>query len=216
MRRIHLELLASIGILLGGCEAPDPSTRRPASSPAIAPAVPSALSLEAQAKEYSIASRPGQAHKVLDPLIGDWEVTLSTLSADGVESEPFRGKATLAWTLGRRFVRWDATVQFGDTAGTTTGFLGFNTRTNQYQLMMISDLATGMEIARGSGEIRAVGIVFEIEQVDPATGGRLVARSRLRILAPDHFVLEQLEPAPGGKDKVTRVWHYRRAGAPTR
>ena len=82
--------------------------------------------------------------------------------------------------------------------------------------MMISDLATGMEIARGSGEIRGAGIVFEIEQVDPATGARLVARSRLRTVSADHFVLEQLEPMPSGKDRVTRVWHYRRAAAPTR
>jgi len=215
MRSSCLRLLCLLGVLAAGCEAPDPAARSGRGG-AVAPPPAATLSLEAQAKELSAASRPGGAHEVLDPLVGDWDVTLSTTSAQGVESEPYRGHATLAWTLGRRFVRWDATVAFGEFVGTTTGFLGFSTRTRQYQMMMISDLATGMEIARGNGELRAVGIVFELEQIDPASGARLVAKSRLRSISPDHFVLEQLEPTGSGKDRVSRVWHYRRAGVPTR
>lgn len=216
MHPTHLALIASLGIFTIGCEAPDPAARRSSGGVEVAPAPVPALSVEDQAKEYSVASRPGPAHQVLEPLIGEWEVTLSTISAGGVESEPYRGRATLAWTLGRRFVRWDASVVFGEIVGTTSGFVGFNTRTRQYQLMMISDLATGMALAQGGGDIRGVGLLFELEEFDPASETRLVARSRIRSLSSDHFVLEQLEPSSGGKDRVSRVWHYRRAGAPTR
>jgi len=216
MERIPFTVIASLGILSFACEAPDTVPRKSGLDLGAVPAAPPVLSVEAQAKEFSLASRPGPQHQLLDPLVGDWDVTLSTISQGGVESDPYRGHATLAWTLGRRFLRWDASVTFGEIVGTTTGFLGFNTRTGLYQLMMISDLATGMEIARGSGEIRAVGIVFELEQVDPASGARLVARSRLRIVSPDHFVLEQLEPSTGAKDRATRIWHYRRSEVPTR
>ncbi|MFN0009085.1 MAG: DUF1579 family protein [Planctomycetota bacterium] len=204
-----------LALLLVSCEAPDPSGRE--SSRGLEPPAGSAapLSIEAQAREYAVASRPGTAHQALEPLVGDWDVALSAIASDGTESDPYRGRATLAWTLGRRFLRWDASVSFGETLGTTTGFVGFNTRTREYQLMMVSDLATGMEIARGTGEIRGSGIVFEIEQVDPASGNRLIARSRLRTVSPDHFVLEQLEPTGSGRDRVTRLWNYRRA-APTR
>lgn len=211
MHRLNIVLIASFGLLSVGCEAPDPAGRRPGPIIEAPPAQAATLSIESQAKEFSLASRPGSSHQVLEPLIGEWDVALSTIAADGTESSPYGGRATLAWTLGQRFLRWDAAVSFGETLGTTTGFLGFNTRTREYQLMMVSDLATGMEIARGSGEIRGAGIVFEIEQVDPASGNRLVARSRIRTVSPDHFVLEQLEPTASGKDRVTRAWHYRRA-----
>lgn len=216
MSRTSFVLLACLGLLSLACEAPDPSGRRSSSGAGVAPVQSPVLSVEAQAKEFSAASRPGPQHKVLESLVGEWEVTLSTTAADGTESAPYRGRATLAWTLGQRFLRWDASLMFGEISGTTTGFLGFDTRTRQYQLMMISDFATGMMVAGGSGEIRALGIVFELELTDPATGARLVARSRLRILSPDHFVLEQLEASSGGKDRVTRISHYRRAGVPTR
>jgi len=215
MNRLFLALLGSLGLIGIGCEAPAPAGRSPLRGLEPAPESAPALSIEAQAKEFSVASRPGSGHQALEPLLGDWDVALSTIGADGAESEPYRGRAALAWTLGGRFLRWDASIAFGETPGTTTGYLGFNTRTREYQLMMISDLATGMEIARGGGDLRGSGIVLEIEQVDPASGARLVARSRLRSVSADHFVLEQLEPTPSGRDRVTRVWHYRRA-APTR
>lgn len=202
-------------LLLVGCVAPDPSGRRPV--PDLQPGGPPvpALTIEAQAQESSVASRPGSAHRALEPLVGEWEIALSTIAADGTESDPYRGRATLAWTLGQRFLRWDVSVSFGKIPGATTGFLGFNLRTREYQLMMVSDLATGMGIARGSGEIRGAGIVFEIEELDAESGARMVARSRIRSVSPDHFVHEYLEPTPSGKDRVTRIWHYRRA-APTR
>lgn len=217
MHRILRGLLATLGLFAAACETPAPAGRQPNRAGAGAPGPPTqALSLAEQARELSASTRPGPAHLALEPLVGDWDVTVATVAADGLESDPFHGRASLAWSLGGRFVRWEASVAFGELVGTTTGFLGFDIRTHRYQLMMISDLATGMEIARGGGELRGAGLVFELEQVDPSSGVRLVAKSRLRSLGPDHFVLEQLEPTANGKDRVTRVWNYRRAQVPKR
>lgn len=206
----------ALAALASSCvgDAPTSRYRAPAPAGAPPPAAP-VLQLAEQARELSVTSRPGPSHAALDPLVGDWDVELATVSPTGGESEPFRGHATLAWTLGRRFLRWDATVEFGAVTGTTTGFLGFDERNRQYQLMMISDLATGMEIARGGGELRGAGLTFDLERVDPATGARLLARSRLRSIKADHFVLEQLETGLDGKERASRVWHYRKV-APTR
>jgi hypothetical protein len=205
---------ATFLLLVLGCAAADPSSRR-SDGVAAVPLRPT-TTIEEQARALSLESRPGPAHQVLDALVGEWDVSLSAMNTTGSETDPFRGKASLAWTLGKRFLRWDASVDFGGTPGTTTGFLGFDTRTRDYQLMMISDFATGMQIARGGGELRGTGVVFDLEQTDPTTGARLIARSRLRTLAPDHFVLEQLERAADGREHVSRVWHYRRSVLATR
>jgi hypothetical protein len=68
-----------------------------------------------------------------------------------------------------------------------------------------------MAVAAGIGDVAGQGIVFTVEQLDPRSGTRARSRSRLRLLAPDHFVLMQLETDASGDDHPTRAWHYRRS-----
>ena len=214
----YSRLAAALALLLAACET---GGRPPSSAGAAAAAVADPVPLDEQVKALSTQSRPGPKHAALGPLAGTWDVVLSDIGADQKETERFRGSATLAWMLGGRFLRWDVSVDFGAMPGTTTGFLGFDSRLDEYELLMISDLAQGMAVARGTGELAGAGLVFTVEQLDPRSGARARSRSRLRLLAADHFILQQLEPdAPnsgsGGGEHATRVWHYRRAHATTR
>ena len=80
-RLLALPLL--LGALPAGCEAPDTaprSTNREAPVPGDPGATPS---VEAQAKEFAVTSRPGSSHEVLDPLVGSWDVSMSAIGADG-------------------------------------------------------------------------------------------------------------------------------------
>ncbi len=173
-----------------------------------------ALPLAEQVRSLAITSAPGPRHAALALLEGEWKVALSSLSSEGAETDAFQGEATLRSILGGRFLRWDASIDFGGASGKTTGFLGFDSRYGEYALMMISDLSQGMEIARGSGELQGAGLVFTLDQVDPRSGAHVRSRSRLRLIDHDHFVLEQLEPGSDGADRVVRTWQYRRAGEP--
>jgi hypothetical protein len=215
----HSRPVAALALILAACE----TGGRPPSSPGTPPAASAAIPvpLDEQVKELSTQSRPGAKHAALGPLAGTWDVVLSDIGADQKETERFRGNATLAWILGGRFLRWDVTVDFGGMPGTTTGFLGFDSRFDEYELLMISDLAQGMTVAHGSGELGGAGLVFTVEQLDPRSGARARSRSRLRLLAADHFILQQLEPdspntGSGGGEHATRVWHYRRTHATAR
>jgi hypothetical protein len=75
---------------------------------------------------------------------------------------------------------------------------------------MISDLATGMGVARGGGALEHEGIAFTLEQFDPQSGLRLRMTSILRALARDHFVLEQIGTDAEGEERVVRRTHYHR------
>ena len=194
-------------VILAACESGGQAARPSAAS---APAA-SESPLEEQVRALSSRSRPGPKHAALAPLAGTWDVHVCDVAPDGRESERFRGAATLDWILGGRFLRWDATVDFKGVPGTTTGFLGFDSRLDEYELLMISDLAQGMAVANGSGDLSGPGLVFTLEQLDPRSGTRVRSRSRLRTHSPDHFVLQQLEPDGSGDERPTRVWHYRRS-----
>lgn len=206
MRRAGLLLLPFV---LAACESGGHATR-PAPEPAVAP--PQQAPLEDQVKTLASRSRPGARHAALDPLAGSWIVAVCDVAPDGRETERFHGTASLTWILGGRYLRWDATVDFADVPGTTTGFLGFDSRLDEYELLMISDLAQGMAVANGIGDVGGQGLVFTLEQLDPRVGTRSRSRSRLRLLAKDHFVLQQLEPDGSGDERASRAWHYRRSG----
>lgn len=214
MRKVLTRALVA---LLGLCAACETGGPRPA--PDSASAADSSLPpapLAEQVKKLSIATAPGSRHTALAPLEGEWSVVLSDVSPTGAETDAYQGQATLGWILGGRFLRWDASIDFGGASGKTTGFLGFDSLYAEYELMMISDLSQGMEVARGTGELSGPGILFTLDQLDPRTGTHVRARSRLRLIDHDRFVLEQLGASQGGDERVVRVSHYRRAGAADR
>ncbi len=145
-------------------------------------------------------------HRRLDPLVGDWNVTLADVALTQAETVLASGHAHLEWTHGGRYLAWSAQL---DSAGTTSGFLGYDLRGSRYQLLMVSSLSTGMGVADGVGDLRGSGIRFTLESFDPASNQRVRLVSLLRLLAPDHFVLESL----GAEDRVVRRTHYARAAA---
>jgi hypothetical protein len=178
--------------------------------------VPAQRSIEEQAAQAESASRPGPEHTALDVLVGTWSTTTVAVAADGSESEPRHGNALIEWVFGGRYLRWEATLELGGVVHATTGFLGYDRSGSEYQMLMISDLATGMSVARGRGDLSGSGIRLVIELVEPATGGINRAESTLRATTADHFQLDQLGlDEHTGEERVVRRTHYRRTGAST-
>ncbi|MBL8857927.1 MAG: DUF1579 family protein [Planctomycetes bacterium] len=143
--------------------------------------------------------------------VGSWETVVVDVSESGVESDARPGRATIEWIFGGRYLRWDAVLELGGETHATTGYLGYDVNQAEYQLLMISDLATGMGVAHGRGEPNSKGITLTLEIVDPRSGALQRARSVLRVLGADHFVLEQMAGDGSGGERVARRTHYRRS-----
>lgn len=210
--RFHMRARQSIGLFsllcwtASSCVAPEPA--RPQS---VAPPAPP--SLEVQTIELERASRAGPEHHRLSVLCGAWNVTMVAVDEHAAETEIARGEGELAWMLDGRFLHWTATLSIAGAPRTTTGFLGFNTRSKEYELLMISNLATGMQVASGRGDPERGGLRFTLEQLDPATGARIRATSLLRLLTKDHFALDQTANDASGVERVVQRHHYRRRAA---
>jgi len=203
-------LLPLLAFLCAACVSqPDAPRSRPASG-SVAP------TLAEQAELQEAATRPGKQHRALDPLVGAWITTNAAVDADGRESDPVSGRAAIEWTLGGRYLRIDANLELpGGAARTWSGFLGFDQAQEEYQWLMVSDLSTGMGVAKGRGEPSRGGIRFVLDVVDPRTGGLARATSVLRVLDPAHVVLEQIGVDVTGLERVLRRTHYRRASSAT-
>jgi hypothetical protein len=75
---------------------------------------------------------------------------------------------------------------------------------------MISDLSTGMGVARGRGDIAGTGIRLMIEIPDPETGALRRAVSTLRLVDKSQFVIEQYGADANGRERVVRRTHYQK------
>jgi len=158
------------------------------------------------------ATRPGREHRALEPLAGAWITSNVAVDAQARESDPVAGRAAIEWVLGGRYLRIDANLELpGGALHTWSGFLGFDQAQEEYQWLMVSDLSTGMGVARGRGELSRAGIRFVLDVVDPRSGMQVRATSLLRALAADHLVLDQIGADPDGLERVLRRTHYRRA-----
>ncbi|MBI5364028.1 MAG: DUF1579 family protein [Planctomycetes bacterium] len=193
-------------VLAVACQAPDPRAPRP--NALVSAAAP--RTLEEQVQELAAASQPGAMHARLELLAGLWSVSLCEVAADQRERELARGAARLDLVHGGRFLAWTAELE---RAGTTSGFLGYDLRHQQYQLLMISSLSSGMGVATGYGDLAGQGIRFTQETVDPPTGRRLRMASVLRALDRDHFVLDSFGVVEQGLERIVRRTPYRRAEA---
>lgn len=199
---------ASSLLSLVACVASDP---RPTER--IVPVrLPPPTTIDEQAREAAQNSRPRDEHRALTPLAGRWKTSVVQVDATGAESDPHEGSATIEWILGGRYLQWGAVLGIGGQDYATTGFLGFDANQSEYQMLMISDLATGMGVARGRGDVAERGIRLTLEVVDPSNGAIRRAQSVLRLVDANHFVLDQVGVDERGVERVVRRTHYRRFG----
>jgi Protein of unknown function (DUF1579) len=199
-RSLALALVAA----LAACQAADPRME-PAGGRA---AASGPRTLQEEVATLARASRPGPMHARLRALAGRWTVSLGSVAFDQSEREEARGTAALEWVHDGRFLSWTADIEG---TGTTSGFLGYDLRHAQYQLLMISSLSTGMGVATGYGDLEGEGIRFTQEIVDPPSGRRMRMTSTLRLVDADHFVLDAYGVDERGEERVLRRTHYRRA-----
>jgi hypothetical protein len=182
-------VLASVLLLgLAACEAPSTQKKKPL--PAIrAPDV----DLGEQVSAQEASSQPGPMHKKIEPLLGEWQTTVTKIAPDGTEVPGGSGLTHVTQLFGGRYQRWDGEMEIGGRKQETTGWLGYDRNAQEYQLCMITSFSSGMGIYRGLGDLARDGILFVLEKVDAKTGGVVRSRNRLKLLTNDHFVIEDVD-----------------------
>jgi hypothetical protein len=193
MRRSRpvLQACALLAALVApGCES-GPGTAGPgeaASLPAAADAAP---------REPLAALPPGEDHRRLDPLEGEWRVEVLD---PGTGARVAAGRAALAWRSGGLFLEWRVDTALGGWVVESFGLLGYDPRANEYELLFASGLSGTMSLARGRGDLRDGGLRLLAEERDPASG--LTARTRTTLSMPasgtERFeILQEEEAEPG-------------------
>ena len=157
-------------------------------------------------------STPGEEHKRLDPLVGDWNIDI-TLWIDGPNEPPVRLQGTVSreWVLGGRFLQ--ETSENPTTTGVfmSQGYYGYNRATGLYQHVWMTTESTGVfsEVGRfdpSANVFRTAGT-----WTDPATGYVIWNATELKITGPDlHTLTGWVTGSDGQEFKEIEVVHTRK------
>lgn len=157
---------------------------------------------EAEAMEaaWAKAAAPGEHHKYLEALQGEWEMAGKSWMSPAVEPMTWGGTSTKTMLMGGRYLREEIRSEMMGQAFTGVGILGYNNLSQKYWHIWFDSMSTGPISSEGSCD--AEGKVFTLvgEYDDPMTGGRLKARTVMTVHGDDKHVFESYQINPDGSE----------------
>ncbi len=171
---------------------------------------PSEVDMEAM-MQWEALMTPGETHKRLDALVGDWTTT-TRIYTGGPGSDPMvsEGEAHYNWILGGRFLLQEVKSEMMGIPYTGYGVSGFDNIRNTYVGTWIDSMSTWILTMKGT--VDESGKVFtgygEMDEPDLGVYGRLV-KYVTRIESEDRHVFEVFDLHVGEDYKVFDITYER-------
>ena len=160
--------------------------------------------------EWASLSKPGPSHKLLEMFAGEWESTISFRSEPGARPDVSKGRSSIRWVLGDRFLQEDFQGEAGGERFQGMGVMGYDNGARQFKFVWIDSLNTA--IAVSSGRYVPDRNMFEMksEVYDPLIGALKTVRSSLQIKNRDEYEFIMVDTAPNGKEFTSLEMKYTR------
>lgn len=159
------------------------------------PAVDEKAAMEAMMKHGT----PGDAHKKLEPLVGDWTFAAKFKLAPDAPPMEMSGTCKRWWIMDGRFVQEDIQGQ-GAFPFRGLGLNGYDNHLKKYVANWVDSMSTS--IISSTGEVDATGKVFtyQREEFNPMYGQKVKTRDVITIQDNDNHQMEFFTTPPGGKE----------------
>lgn len=181
MMRTRDLAFAAMACVAAGCSSSEP-----------APEVPEMTEQEMQETMVELAT-PGDHHRNLEPLVGDWEaeVTMWNPGDTSVPPTTTRGKCINRWTLGGRFVLGKFDGEFNGQDFQGLSLMGFDNMTQQYQGTWADSMKTMMmPVSTGSCSDDGKTITLTRMAPNPVTGKDEWMKDVTTIASNDHHTVD--------------------------
>jgi hypothetical protein len=117
--------------------------------------------------EYMRMAQPSEEHKLLESMVGKWELTAKYWTKPGAEPNTDMGKSVNKMALGGRFLMSEWEQGEGETQGHGLYILGFDRRFDKYTLVGFDTWGTYYITAAGSWDETTKTITMSGEDRDP-------------------------------------------------
>jgi hypothetical protein len=195
--------LAVVGALIAGVGL----ANDPPSTPKMDP------QMEEMMKKAEAACTPSAAHKLLEPLVGNWTAETKCWMVPGSPPTVSHATAKSSWIMNGRFVQQEFTGDFMGKPFHGLGFTGFDNVRQKYGSVWIDDMSTTVFTSEGEADSDARTITFTGVNSCPMTGEKhKTSKLVYRILSRDQHVFEMHDPTKGANSKTMEIT-YTREGA---
>jgi Protein of unknown function (DUF1579) len=160
------------------------------SNPINAQDQPSPEDIAAMREQYQKLSQPGDAHKLLASLEGNWQQEIKFYPAPGAEPMYFTGKSVNSMMLGGRFLKIESKGGEGDMYMESVTIMGYDNRYGQYTTVGFDTWGTYYIVAVGEIAEDGKTIVMSGADTDPIMGMDQVYDIIVTIESDDKYISE--------------------------
>ena len=178
---------------------------------AAAPAAPDAA-MQAKMEEMKKLGAPGENHKLLEPMIGNWKANVKFWMSADAKPEESMGSSSNHWILGGRFVQQDFKGTSMGQPFEGLGIMGYDNIRGEFTSLWMDNMATGVMV--GSSQYDAASKMFSgnATMSCPMTGEKNRAmRSVCKTVDANHLTHEMYMNDKDGKEFKAMEISYERA-----
>ena len=153
---------------------------------------------------------PGPSHKLLEPFVGSWNVTMTMWEAPGASPYSSQGTSENVWVLGGRFVQQTVAAEMMGQPFSGIGYTGYDNFKQKFVGTWMDSMGTMVMISSGSADASGKVLTFTAEMDDVVSGRRMSVREVTRVIDHDKHVFEMYGPDKSGKEFRTLEIVYTR------
>jgi hypothetical protein len=146
------------------------------------------------------AGSPGENHKHIGRMVGDWEYTSKMWMAPGQPPEESKGTMHAEMAMGGRFVQHHWKGSFSGMPFEGLGTEGYDNMTKKFVSSWIDNMSTGIMMSTGSCDDAGKVCTMTGEMPDPMTGQMATSKGVITWIDNDHFKNEMFSKDPSGAE----------------
>ena len=157
------------------------------------------------------AAMPGDAHKLLDGMVGTWDAKVSMWMDPSQPPMVSSGTSENSWVLGNRAVmqKFNSTLMGQPFSG--LGFTGYDNMKKQYWGTWMDTMSTAVMPSTGNTPDNGKTWKFTVSMPDPASGKDVPVEERVTVTDKDHHTMEMWMAGPDGKQfKMMEIQYTRK------
>ena len=152
---------------------------------------------------YLAAGAPGEHHKQLKALIGEWEGVFRIWMEPGGPPIESVGTIKREWVLGGRYVREQVHATSDGMEFNGLGYIGYNNLDGQYEIIWMDTMSTAITSWSGSYNPETKIFTSHGSYRDPVTGKVSLSRGVMDMSNPNRHVSSDYTTGPDGIERKT-------------
>lgn len=169
---------------------------------------------EAAMQKAMELSMPGEGHKVLEQLAGDWTYTMTHKMAAAAPEMASEGTSKNEWILDGRFLRQEVNSQI-DMGGQMMsyhgiGTIGYDNMKKEYMSTWMDNMSTGMMVSTAQYDPASKTLKESGTFSCPMKGTQVSFTSELKFIDGNHFTYTMYQEENGQKYKSMDISYTRK------